>query len=310
MADVRQIKLPTAEDGEVVYQIDAVTKKPMGAKDDRAEIVNVSLNVMPKLAATRPEFFFVYGIMFKGGATPRSIAVYAEEGKALTLELKDAAPTLRGDTYTAMVAPKGMDEAAWKRMASEPTLILQKKFVIIYADGEERTLHQLAVLTNTVRLVQQAGAAANAPVRAPASPVEFDARTWTVGFDQGARREHITEYVLPGQTVDAWRELFTHQELQDADAPVRIDKLLARVKELHARDCPSLDWQVLRLADAEAVYQWSHDGCRGNPAQYEIVRLTRTGKGLCRWAYTSKDMPIANARKNALGPMLDKLACE
>lgn len=310
MADVRQIKLPTAEDGEVVYQVDTLTKKPMGARDDRAEVVNIAVSVMPKPSAARPDVFFVYGIKFKGGAMPRSIAVYAEERKPLTLELTDAAPALRGDTYTAMVAPRNMDEAAWQRIASEPALILQKKFVITYADGEERTLHQLAVLTNPVRLAFPAGAAAKPPVGAPAQAIEFDARTWTVGFDHGTRREHITEYVLPGQAVDSWRELLTHQDLDDADAPIRLDTLLTRMKDLHARDCPSLAWQILRQADSEAVYQWSHDGCRGNPAQYEIVRLTRTGKGLCRWAYASKGIPIANGRKDALRPMLDKLACE
>ena len=44
---------------------------------------------------------------------------------------------------------------------------------------------------------------------AAAQTPAFDGRGWVVGHQQRNANESLTEYVLPGQTVDNWRELVT-----------------------------------------------------------------------------------------------------
>jgi hypothetical protein len=49
------------------------------------------------------------------------------------------------------------------------------------------------------------GAGAPASAQSPS----FDGRGWTVGHQQRNGSQSLTEYVLPGQTVENWRELVT-----------------------------------------------------------------------------------------------------
>lgn len=50
LAAVKEIRLPTAEDGEVAYQFDTDTRKPLSAKDDRSEVMTLALTFLPKEA--------------------------------------------------------------------------------------------------------------------------------------------------------------------------------------------------------------------------------------------------------------------
>src|SRR5262249_17528398 len=48
-----------------------------------------------------------------------------------------------------------------------------------------------------------------ATAAAAGSVPRFDGRGWTIGNQEKNAKESLTEYVLPGQTVDGWQELVT-----------------------------------------------------------------------------------------------------
>lgn len=138
----------------------------------------------------------------------------------------------------------------------------------------------------------------------------FDFRPWKVGYENGNERQRITEYVLPDQTVDSWRELFTRQEYFFANNRVSLERLVARIREGFGPDCKSFQWDVLRSSEAETVYQWTHEGCRNYPPQFEIAKLNRTEKGICRWAYATKETPVSASSRLSYMTVIDKLQCE
>lgn len=306
-AEIKEIRLPTAEDGEVSYRIDSVTKKPLSAQDDRAEITSVSLAFLPKAPGEPLRWAFLYGVRFKGGAEPKSVSVQTL-GKAKTLlDASEPSVTLKDGVWNGTGKARVMDEQMFREMTRKEPWVLQKKFVITYADGSVRTLHQLAVITNPAR-VQLLEMVLGKQIPPASAVPAFDARNWSVGFRTENATQKITEYVLQGQTVEAWRELITRQEFTGKGIP--FDKMLAQMRAGFGPDCASMRWDVLRQNETEAVYQWSHEGCRNYPPQFEVARLSRTERGICRWAYASKEVPLADSSKERYRSIVEKQKCD
>lgn len=143
-----------------------------------------------------------------------------------------------------------------------------------------------------------------------AASVMLDSRPWNVGYDASDDRQHVTEFVLDGQVVENWNELFTRQILFDSDGKVPMDKLVELTRAGFGADCKNFKWSVLRQSDSEALYAWSHSGCTGHPPQHEISRLSRSPAGLCRWAYTSKRVPLAESDVTKYVAIVEKLSCD
>src|SRR4029453_261972 len=76
---------------------------------------------------------------------------------------------------------------------------------------------------------------------AAAQTPAFDGRGWVVGHQQRNANESLTEYVLPGQTVDNWRQLVTSTVFFQ---PVPVERLSDQIHTLMSKDCPSLVWNV------------------------------------------------------------------
>src|SRR5262249_17524046 len=82
-----------------------------------------------------------------------------------------------------------------------------------------------------------------ASASAGAQTQKFDGREWAVGNRQENRVEILTEYVLPGQTVENWRELVTSSVFQQA---VPLEAFVEKVHTGAARGCPSLVWNLIQ----------------------------------------------------------------
>jgi hypothetical protein len=148
----KPVKLPTAADGDVTYLFDANTNLPISAKDEHAEVMAAALSFEPKKAGEPLRWKYFYALQFQEGAKPTMITVYAENQRPLTLEVGDSAPVLDGGLWSASSLPKDVDKKTWDSMIGKDPWVVQRKFVIDYADGTQHTLHQLSVVTQTMRL--------------------------------------------------------------------------------------------------------------------------------------------------------------
>jgi hypothetical protein len=131
-------------------------------------------------------------------------------------------------------------------------------------------------------------------VAANAQTPKFDGRAWTVGHQQSNERQSITEYVLPGQTVDNWKEMVTSEVFFQ---PMPIPAFVERTHASLARGCPSLDWTVIRQDEKTAVIEWRDSGCGGFEPSSELARYTIDEVGLYRLAYTVKGTLQGERRK-------------
>ena len=130
---------------------------------------------------------------------------------------------------------------------------------------------------------------------AQAQPPKFDGRGWTVGNQQANQNESLTEYVLPGQTVDNWKELVTSTVFFQ---PVPLAALVDRIHSSMAQGCPSLVWNVIKQDEKTIVFEWRDSGCGGFEPQSELDRVTIESDGLYRLAYAAKGKgPLAAAKR-------------
>lgn len=137
-------------------------------------------------------------------------------------------------------------------------------------------------------------------VSASAQPPRFDGRGWIVGHQERNARESLTEYVLPGQTMDNWRELVTSTVFLQA---VPMGPFVERVHASMAQGCPSLVWNVITQNEQSATYEFSDQGCGGFEATHEIDRVRIERGAMYRLAYavkTKSALPPAR-RKEWLG---------
>lgn len=145
------MKLPTAEDGEVVYRVDNVAKQAENAGDDRAEALPITLVFAPRTPGGPTQWTFAYRLRFAAGATPTSIRIETENQKPLVLEVEDRKPVVKAGQWSGTHAPIEFTRAwAEKITASDPWL-LQRRYTITYADGRKSVLHQLSILTTEGR---------------------------------------------------------------------------------------------------------------------------------------------------------------
>jgi hypothetical protein len=125
----------------------------------------------------------------------------------------------------------------------------------------------------------------------------FDGRGWTVGHRQSNETQTLTEYVLPGQNVDNWRELVTSQVFSQ---PIPVAPFMQVLRAKLSDNCPSLVWNVIRQDEKTVIYEWRDSGCGGSEPQYEVGRVTLEGGRLYRLAYASKSKsPLAAEKRNA-----------
>lgn len=139
---------------------------------------------------------------------------------------------------------------------------------------------------------------------------QIDSRLWQVGYQAGNATQQVTEFVLPGQTVQTWQELFTRQLFVDPQHRLTADRVANEIRKRLAPDCKNFQWNFLKQDAAETIYQWSHDGCNTFPPQFEVARLTQTTRGVCRWAYASKRVPVSDKAQQELRAVVSKLDCE
>ena len=132
---------------------------------------------------------------------------------------------------------------------------------------------------------------------AAAEPALFDGRAWTIGNHQQTSSVSMTEFTLPGQTVDNWRELVTSQVFSDREHSMVLSILLGGIEGSLSSGCPSLSWNVISRNDDIIVYEWHDGGCGGFEPQGEVGRLGRGPEGIHRLAYATKSSGGVPPRK-------------
>ena len=141
----------------------------------------------------------------------------------------------------------------------------------------------------TLRISPESAGASGATAAKLAS---FDGRAWKQGYAGRTPDMEITEYVLPGEVVEAWTELFTVQRTPGAGDRMGPLEAMTRAKEGALGECPSAAWTVVRQEKEEVVYHAEHRRCRGLDDELEVAKLYRDGSSLVRVAWSARKLPV------------------
>ena len=143
-----------------------------------------------------------------------------------------------------------------------------------------------------------------------ADTVSVLGKTWKVGYTAQDGQQQLTEYVLPGETVENWSALVTRQFIIDPDSRFQLKRLLKLMRSQFPPDCINLTWTIAKETKTEVVYTWQHDSCDNARAEGERALFKRVPGGLCRWSYSTRVDPLNTKNLEQLDADLASQSCE
>jgi hypothetical protein len=150
-------------------------------------------------------------------------------------------------------------------------------------------------------LLSSSRAAAFAREESPAprekATIAFDGRSWKQGFHADAGTRAITEYVLPGETVNGWTELVSVQTFPGAQERKTLAAIAGGFKDKLQKECPDALWRVLKESQDELMYEYRTTGCRGWDDQHEIAKLMMGRSAIFRVSYTNRRLPLHDEQR-------------
>lgn len=121
----------------------------------------------------------------------------------------------------------------------------------------------------------------------------FDEREWETAYDVESADQGMAEFVVKGETADAWTELVTLQAffgLQETATPESyMNGMVASLKQA----CPSAKANLLRKGEKDIVFDWEIAACPGQENQYEVNRVMTGAKALYVLHYATRKLPVS-----------------
>ncbi len=124
--------------------------------------------------------------------------------------------------------------------------------------------------------------------------LHFDDRDWQVGFEDEQPGVMMREYVVDGESVEAWTELVTAQffpDLQGIDSAEFVDLM----KESMEGDATGkLEWNVFNEKEDGLMYEFilTEDELYGD--QHEVARVIEADDGLFILHYAIMEAPMSD----------------
>lgn len=121
----------------------------------------------------------------------------------------------------------------------------------------------------------------------------FDDRDWQLGFQDEQSGNIIMEYVLEGETVEAWSELVTAQFLGGMAGASPRDLADSMEESLYLSSDGELDWKVFDEEDDELMYEFILTDDSVHEDQHEIARVIAVDDGLFVIHYVTEGAPMS-----------------
>jgi len=128
--------------------------------------------------------------------------------------------------------------------------------------------------------------------------LSFDDRKWQAGHQQVNRNTLNTEFVLPGESVQNWTELVSHQRMFHMSRRESPREAMERIRTLTQQAVPDVLWNVLDESDDHIMYEWRTEGNDEQDAQHEIARLIAGQRDMHRIAYVAKGSQLDQRKRS------------
>lgn len=125
----------------------------------------------------------------------------------------------------------------------------------------------------------------------------LDGRRWLVGNSGENEDQILIEMIPSGDKIENWKEIYRiniFKNLNETNAQA----FLNLMKENLSKDCPSLNFNVIRQETKYIIYEWSHKGCNSWPANSEITKLSLNSENLISFSFAYKNEVIPENLKD------------
>lgn len=147
--EIEVLKISTGENGDVLVKFNKATHMPVGASDERAEVLGVNLSLF---GPPRIELAWHYVVRFKAGSVPTRIRVEDETQAPNRLELESTQPALQQARWVGESSRMAFTREMSDHLQAKDDWFSMRKFTIDYAVGTQSILHQAVLLTSKKRM--------------------------------------------------------------------------------------------------------------------------------------------------------------
>ncbi|MGH8640729.1 MAG: hypothetical protein ACRET6_03400, partial [Burkholderiales bacterium] len=104
-------------------------------------------------------------------------------------------------------------------------------------------------------------------------PIPKDERDWKIGHSQQKGNLSLSEWVVPGETVQGWTELITLEMYANAPAHLTLDQYLSVKTESVRKQCANVTEQVISKGPLEAIVERSLLSCAPLRDEYHVAKV-------------------------------------
>ena len=127
--------------------------------------------------------------------------------------------------------------------------------------------------------------------------IPLDGAKWEEGNRQRKHWELLVQYLPKGEEPASWSALVTTHVLLANPGEVSIRRIAALTQVQLEHDCPSLEYEILRLEEKELLYEWRNGGCAGRPPQHELSRVAIGRTGVHRLSFAGRTERLDEKRR-------------
>lgn len=124
-------------------------------------------------------------------------------------------------------------------------------------------------------------------------PLPKDDRDWEIGFSDAKGSPVIMEWALPGETVQNWSELITHQAFLSVPTDMSHERLMQGARTQTEKDCRNVKWTVISQSPEEVFFERHASECAPIRDEYAIEKLVQGVRSLNQIAY-ARNSPFSD----------------
>ena len=129
-------------------------------------------------------------------------------------------------------------------------------------------------------------------------PLPDDGRGWKVGHEASRGNSRIIEWVLPGETVQAWSELISVQMIRGFSPEMTPAKIFELDSGMKRKGCADASGRVVAQSQTELLYEWKLSKCAPMRDEYLIGKFILGPRAMTHvWYAKTAPMSAAETKK-------------
>ena len=141
-------------------------------------------------------------------------------------------------------------------------------------------------------------------------PIAMDERGWQVGHEAENDRQSLVEFVLPGETVNNWSELYTMQVIHGVPLHLGAADMIMtdeNAETVRLPSCTVIEQEMLSQTATEVLYTQTLSQCAPMRDEYSVRKILRGPTTITEVSW-SKTSPITDEERRRWTGLLGQVS--